>query len=178
VTQRGDVANDTPPYFPVATRIRTRIDWDAAEAAVAAQDPHGLNAAPLFDTTDFDRLALPALLPSRSDRPVALIMQLSGDSYDALYTTDKRRYELNGTRQATLIGAASDAPGIVSNLTISGYEEAIEASFSLYGAIYTLSRYCHSPVETEDPQCHDETALRAALDEVVVAIGAAGKARP
>jgi len=177
-TQRGDVANDTPPYFPVATRIRTRIDWEAAEAAVIAQNARGLIPATLFDEADFDRMALPALLPIRSDRPVVLIAQPVGDSYDALYTIDGRRYELSGTRLATLIGAANDAPGVTSNLMISGYEEAIEASFSIYGAIYTLSRYCHSPVEDEDPQCHDEGALRAALDEVVVAIGAAGKVRP
>ncbi len=163
--------------YPAAMRVRTAIDWDAVETSLERQKDLGFAAAAHDDAPIVDIAELPLLLPSRAD---AASLSIAGgrDSYQADFAIGGRGYSLYGTRVLTIINPAPGAPAPASNVTMMETDYALIASFSLYGASYTLTRYCRNDSADEDPACHDRDALGAVAREMVVAVGAAGRERP
>ncbi len=179
VVQSDDDADmgDALRLYPAATRIRTAIDWDAVEATLGQQKDLSLSATSHNSTRFVDRAALPLLLPSRADNESLSIVG-RGDSYHADFTIDGRAYSLYGTRVLTIVNPAAGAPSPSGNVSAIETDYALIASFSLYGASYTLTRYCRNDSADEDPSCHDRDAIGNIAREMVVAVGEAGRARP
>jgi len=163
--------------YPPATRIRTAIDWPAANATLAEQAALGLGAAALGDEGAIDVAELPVLAPSRAD---AGTLSIAGqrDSYHADFDRDGRGYSIYGTRVLTRIRPANGAAAPTENLRYIELEYGIAATFSLYGASYTVTRYCLNDSPDEDPACYDKDALGDMAREIVVVIGEAGERTP
>ena len=163
--------------YPAATRKRTVVDWDAVEAAVARQKDLDLAAAP-YRGVDFVKAAeLPLLLPSRADAGSVLIVG-NKDSYNAHFKRGGVAYSLYGSRLLTVIGKSPGAPANNEAISFMGTEEALTASFSLYGVSYALTRHCADESATGDPACHNRDALGSIAADLVVVVGDAGGARP
>ena len=120
---------------------------------------------------------MPILLPSRADNGSLSIVS-AGDSYHADFSVGGRDYSLYGTRVLTVVNPASGAPPPGGNVTAITTNYALIASFSVYGASYTLTRYCRNDSVAEDPSCHNRDEVGDVAREMVVAVGAAGRARP
>jgi hypothetical protein len=163
--------------YPAATRIRTQIDWDAVQETLDAQDELGLAAAPHNTGDMVDIAALPVLLPSQVD-PNSLSVASNRDSYHADFELGGRGYSIYGTRVLTVITPAEGATPPDQNVKAIETEYSLEASFSLYGASYTLTRYCRNDNAAEDPDCYDKAALGDAASNLVVVVGAVGRGRP
>jgi len=163
--------------YPPATRIRTAIDWPAAQKTLAEQEGLGLGAAPLGDIRAIDIAELPVLAPSRAD---AGTLSIAGqrDSYHADFDRGGRGYSIYGTRVLTRIRPASGAAAPTENLRFIELEYGFAATFSLYGASYTVTRYCLNDSPAEDPACYDKDALGEMAREMVVVIGEAGERAP
>ena len=168
---------DALRLYPAATRIRTAIDWDAVDVTLGRQSDLNLVAAAHNSAVFLDQAALPLLLPSRADDGSLSIVSV-GDSYHADFEISGRGYSLYGTRVLSLINPAAGAPSPSGNVTAIASNHALVASFSLYGASYTLSRYCLNDSVIEDPQCHDREAIGDIARQMVVAVGETGRARP
>lgn len=168
---------DALRLYPAATRIRTTIDWDAVDVTLGQQREINLNVAPHNSASFVDRATLPLLLPSRADNG-SLSVVSAGDSYHASFDVGGRAYSLYGTRVLTIVNPAEGAPAPGGNVTAIASNHALVASFSLYGASYTLTGYCRNDSVLEDPACHDRDRIGDVAREMVVAVGAAGRARP
>ncbi len=179
VVQSNDDAemNEALRLYPAATRIRTAIDWDAVDVTLGQQRDLNLNVAPHNSVSFVDRATLPLLLPSRADNGSLSIVS-EGDSYHASFDIGGRAYSLYGTRVLTIVNSADGAPAPEGNVTALASNHALVASFSLYGASYTLTGYCRNDSVLEDPACHDRDRIGDVAREMVVAVGAAGRARP
>ncbi|MEM9014964.1 MAG: hypothetical protein AAGB02_07635 [Pseudomonadota bacterium] len=179
VVQSPDDADlrDELRLYPPATRIRVGIDWLRANAALEEQNLRGIAPAALADSRAIDRVELPVLLPSRADG-ASLSVVGQRDSYHADFTRDGRDYAIYGTRVLTRIGRAPGAPAITQNLQIERMGYGMGASFSLYGASYTITRYCRNDSANEDPGCHDADDFGVMAEELALAIGAAGRRNP
>lgn len=175
-SKTGDVQSALRLY-PAATRIRTPIDWDAVDVTLGQQKDRGLTAAPHNNASVVDRAELPVLLPLQADTG-SLDIVGNGDSYHADFSSDGRAYSLYGTRVLTVINPAPGASAPAQNVQIIETDYSLVASFSLYGASYTLERYCHNDSADEDPACHDRDALGDVAKKLVVVVGAAGERRP
>jgi len=163
--------------YPPATRIRTSIDWPAAQRTVADQEILGLRAAPLGDNRAVDMAELPLILPSRADVGT-LSVAGQRDSYHADFDRDSRGYSIYGTRVLTSIRPAAGAARPTQNLRFIELEYGFAASFSLYGASYIVTRYCLNDSAEEDPTCYDRDALGDMAQEMAVVIGEAGERAP
>lgn len=172
-------AQDELQKYPAATRKRLSVDWAAAEADLARQDGLGLKpASPLRDGGNYVDLAeLPVLLPASSD-PETLMVFGNADTVNAVYRVGGRGYSAYGSRLVTVVNPAEGAPGVRSALTYSGTSDEMTASFSLYGVSYSISQHCLDGGESADPGCYDRSRLREGLDNLVVVLGDAGRARP
>ncbi len=164
--------------YPAAVRKRLAIDWDAVDAALTDQDALGLSAvAPNGAGQGFvDRAELPLLLPRAG---TASGLQIFGnvDTVNAVWRDDGRDYSVYGSRLATVIRKADGASGVQSAITFSGTEDELTASFSLFGASYTLTQHCIGGASS-DPACYDRAALGEIAESLVVVVGDAGRARP
>ena len=163
--------------YPAATRIRTAIDWDAVDATLERQRDLNLSAASHDSAAFVDVATLPLLLPSQADAG-SLSVVSEGDSYHADFSISGRGYSFYGTRVLTLINPAEGAPAPGANVTAIATNHALIASFSLYGASYTLTGYCRNDSVLEDPSCHNRDAIGDVARQMAVAVGAAGRARP
>ena len=163
--------------YPAATRIRTAIDWDEALATVDEQTALGLNIAGLTDQRAIDVAELPVILPSRAD-PGTLSIAGQANSYHSDFERDGRGYSIYGTRILTQLKPADGAARPTENFELIELEYGLAATFSLYGASYTVTRYCENDSPAEDPDCLDGDAFGEMAIEMVVAVGAAGSARP
>ena len=171
-----DVASELRLY-PAATRIRTQIDWDAAERAVADQQRLGMAPAPFRGRRIVDRSDLPILLPSKADAN-SLSVVGNGDAYHAQFELDGRSYAIYGTRVLTVINPATGAPEPPQNVQLQAANHALIASFSLYGASYSITRYCRNDTVAEDPACHNRDEFGEVAEGLVAVIGASGRRRP
>ena len=163
--------------YPAATRIRTEIDWDAVDLTLQQQNSRNLQAAAHSSNAHLDVAELPVLLPARADAGSLSIVS-QGDSYHASFIVDGRDYSLYGTRVLTLMNPAPGAANPDNNVRAIVSNYGITASFTLFGASYTLTRYCLNDTVLEDPACHQREAIGNIAQEMVVAIGAAGRGRP
>ena len=168
---------DALRLYPAATRISTEIDWDAVDVTLAQQRNLNLNVAPHNSDSFVDRVTLPLLLPSRADTGSVSVVSV-GDSYHSRFDVNGRAYSLYGTRVLTIVNPAEGALAPGGNVTIIASNHALVASFSLYGASYVLTGYCHNDSVLEDPACHDRDGIGDVVRQMVVAVGAAGRARP
>ncbi|NNE40226.1 MAG: hypothetical protein HKN14_04825 [Marinicaulis sp.] len=168
-------AQEALRIYPAARRIRTKIDWDAAEAMVQTQNDMGLTPAALAPGGDLDRATLPVLLPQNADGPVDLATQTSGDSFSATFKSGGRMYDYYGTRVMTVVNSGeSGGP----NITLLELEYGLGASFNLFGASYRIVRYCENDNAEEDAACLDKEALGEHIKDVVVALGEKAGERP
>ena len=163
--------------YPAATRIRTAIDWDAVETTLQQQNNLGLQPAAHSSDAFLDVAELPLLLPSRADNGSLSIVS-QGDTYHASFNIDGREYSLYGTRVLTLLSPSQGATAPAENVRAFVGEHELAASFSIYGASYTLTRYCLFDSVLEDPACHNRDEIGEIAREMVVAVGAAGRDRP
>ncbi len=163
--------------YPAAVRKRTVIDWDAVEAALNTQQEMALAASPYRGERFVDAAELPLLLPASAE-PGTTIIVGNRDSYNAYFKIGGVAYSLYGSRLLTVIAKNSDAPGANDAVTLTGTEQALTASFSVYGAAYALTRHCADESVTADPACHDRDALAMIAGDLVVVVGDAGRARP
>lgn len=163
--------------YPAATRVRTAIDWDAVDVTLGQQAALSIGPAAHNSSQFTDRATLPILLPSRADNGSLTIVS-EGDSYHADFSVGGRDYSLYGTRVLTVINPAAGAPPPGGNVKAIMTNYALIASFSVYGASYTLTRYCRNDSVAEDPSCHNRDEVGDIAREMVVAVGAAGRARP
>ena len=176
--RRGGVQSGLQVY-PAATRKRVAIDWDAVDAALADQQTLGLRAVtpPAAGQQYIDRAELPVLLPISADGNVLHVFG-DRDSVNTVYYRDGRGYAVNGSRLLTVLKPAAGSPGVRSAISFSGSEDDLTASFSLYGASYTLTQHCLEVGLSADAACHDRDMLGKAAEELVVVVGTAGRARP
>ncbi|MEM9496000.1 MAG: hypothetical protein AAGA09_08345 [Pseudomonadota bacterium] len=163
--------------YPAATRIRTVIDWPAARNAVARQDARGIGPAGLSDRRAIDVAELPVILPSRADGGTLSVVG-QRDSYHADFDRDGIGYSVYGTRVLTRVARAPGGSQPANNLRIIELEYGLAATFSLYGASYTVTRYCRNDNPAEDPACYDRDALGDLAAELAVVIGANGERSP
>ncbi len=163
--------------YPAAVRKRTVIDWDAVEAALNAQQEMALAATPYNGERFVAAAELPLLLPASAE-PGSTTIVGNPDSYNATFKVGGVTYSLYGSRLLTVIAKNGDAPGVNDAVTFAGTEQALTASFSVYGAAYALTRHCADESVTADPACHDRDALAAIAGDLVVVVGDAGRARP
>lgn len=171
-------AQSTLQIYPAAVRKRLAIDWNGVDAALADQAVLGLTApAPAGPGQQYvDDAELPLLIPQSAD---AGSLQVFGnaDTVSAVWRADGRNYGVYGSRIVTVIEKAQGASGVRSAITFSGADDEMTASFSLYGASYSLSQYCNGGAGA-DPGCYDRDALGAVAEGLVVVVGDAGRARP
>ena len=179
IVQSTDVggAQDELRLYPAATRKRTVIDWDAVDAALTEQDAQGLASAPRQGDQFINAAELPVLLPSEADAG-SLIIVGNRDSYSAHFTVAGRSHSLYGSRLLTVMAPAEGATADETNLTLMRSDEALTGSFVLYGASYSLTRYCINEDAATDAACHDGDALGAVAAGLVVVVGDAGRGRP
>ncbi len=170
-------AQDELRLYPAATRKRTVIDWDAVDLDLAEQDAQGLVSASRQGEQFIDAAELPLLLPSDVDAD-SLIVVGNRDSYSAHFTVAGRAHNLYGSRLLTVMSPAAGAAADATNLTLIRSDEAIVGSFSLYGASYSLTRYCVNEDVSTDAACHDGDAMGAVAANLVVVVGDAGRGRP
>jgi len=163
--------------YPVATRKRAAIDWDAVDAAMAEQNALGLAAASYQGQGFVDAAELPVLLPSTADAG-SLIVVGNADSYTAHFTTGGRAYSLYGSRLLTVMRPAQGAVADQTNLTLMRTDEALIGSFVLYGASYSLTRHCIDESAADDSACHDADSMGDVAASLVVVVGDAGRGRP
>lgn len=147
-----------------------RIDWDAARrdaAAVTSRAALPVNRPAAI----LEEIPLPVLLPALAElvlsreggAPGVLLFTRPG-SYTASFRIDRVGLELTGMARAAL---GHDAGGGVPAATLT--EAGQDASFSRYGAGYTLSIRCSDP--QADPRCTDADFARYIVDNLVVAGG-------
>ena len=163
--------------YPAATRKRVFIDWDAVKLALDAQASVSMKAAPYKGERFVEMAELPLLLPSQADAGTVIVMG-NKDTYNAHFRKDGLAYSVYGSRILTVIGKNDGAPGVTDSITFMATQEALTASFSLYGASYSLTRHCKDENVDEDPACHDREALGIVASELAVVVGAAGRERP
>lgn len=168
--------NKKSPFKP-APRLRARINWPAAEAAVAEQNRLGLRAASLADGRTLDAANLPVLLPQAADGPVDLAVSRDGNSYSAVFNLGGRQYDYYGSRMLTQITPRGG--GRRSNRTVDYVEgeTGIVASFTVYGAVYRIARTCREESPSRDTDCFDRGSLETQLRSLMVALGARAEAR-
>ncbi len=175
-TEVGGAQNELRLY-PAATRKRTVIDWDAVDADLAEQDVQNLSSAPRRGEQFINVAELPVLLPSDVDAG-SLIVVGNRDSYSAHFTVSGRAHSLYGSRLVTVMDPADGATADATNLTLMRSDEALTGSFVLYGASYSLTRYCLNEDVSTDAVCHNGDALGAVAANLVVVVGDAGRGRP
>ncbi len=175
-TQVSDAQSQLRLYS-AATRKRVSVDWDAVDAALARQKDLGLAAASYRGQKFVNAAELPLLLPSKADAGSIVIVG-NRDSYNATFKTGGLAYSLYGSRLLTVIDKNSGAPANNEAITFAGTEEALTASFSVYGVSYSLTRHCKDESVTADPACHDRDALGNVAAQMVVIVGEAGERRP
>ncbi|MEL7486387.1 MAG: hypothetical protein AAGJ87_04110 [Pseudomonadota bacterium] len=178
--RRRTPPNEKYDYYPQAPRYRSPIDWNAAFAARSRQQASALKPPTVRDRRTADKLRLPILLPSAPD---ANSLRLFGrdDSFDASYKIDGADYSIEGTRILTDYRKAPpshERGRRQPNLKFTEHSYGLSATFSLYGAAYAVHRYCRGDSPVFDRDCLDQGALREHLKTLVVAVGAAGEARP
>ncbi|MEM1194364.1 MAG: hypothetical protein AAGH42_13350 [Pseudomonadota bacterium] len=174
------------PFKP-AQRLRTRINWPAAEAAMAEQNRLGLRPASLSDPATLNTAALPVLLPPAADGPVDLAVSRDGNSYSAVFRLGGRHYDYYGSRLVTQIipqnrqqAGQRGARQRRSNRTIDYVEgeTGIVASFTVYGAVYRIARTCREESPARDGNCFDRNTLEAQLRDLMIALGTRAGTRP
>lgn len=163
--------------YPVATRKRAAIDWDAVDAVLAEQNALGLAAAPYQGARFVNSAELPILLPSAADAGSVIVVG-NADSYTAHFTTGGRAYSLYGSRLLTVMRPAQGAEADETNLTLMRTDEALIGSFVLYGASYSLTRHCINESVEDDPACHNANEMGDVAASLVVVVGDTGRGRP
>ncbi len=163
--------------YPAAVRKRTVIDWDGVELALGTQKDMALAATPYSGERFVAAAELPLLLPASAE-PGSTVIVGNRDSYNAYFKVGDVAYSLYGSRLLTVIAKNDDAPGVNDTVTFAGTEQALTASFAVYGAAYALTRHCADESVTADPTCHDRDALAMIAGDLVVVVGDAGRARP
>jgi hypothetical protein len=164
--------------YRAPTRKRLEIDWDAVEADLTEQAALGIvPVRPDANSRRYANIAeLPLLLPTAAD-PGSLRVFGNRSTVNAVWRYQGRDYAVYGSRLVTVLRPAAGAPGVRSAITFSGTDDDFTASFSLYGASYTLTQYCEGGAAA-DPGCYDRDALGAVAESLAVAVGAAGRGRP
>ena len=164
--------------YPAATRVRVKVDWDAAFTARDEQDSQGISSAAIANNADLSRAALPLLLPQNADAAIDLAVDNAGDSYSAVFEKDGRQFDYYGTRVLTVVQPDSGAGGGAPNLKYIELEYGLAASFSLYGVSYRVTQYCTNDNADEEATCYDRGKLKERVQDLVVVIGATGETRP
>ncbi|MHA7871112.1 MAG: hypothetical protein ACX939_02050 [Hyphococcus sp.] len=170
-------AQDALRLYPAATRRRAAIDWDAVERALDAQKDQGLAPMRYQGGRFVSRAELPVLLPMSADAGSVIVVG-NRDSYTAHFQKDGRAYSLYGSRLLTLMKPARGAVRDETNLTLMRSDEALTASFALYGASYSLTRHCLNEDAASDAACHDADAMGEVAADLVVVVGEAARRRP
>ena len=164
--------------FKAAPRLRARINWPAAQAALAEQNRLGLSPARLARPASLDEAALPVLLPAFADQAIDLAVTRDGNSYSAIFTHGGRQYDYYGSRMLTRMTnkvAGTHSAGPVRY--IEG-ETGLSASFTLYGAVYRVTQTCKQESPRLDPDCFDTQRLEEKLRELMIALGRRAGGRP
>jgi hypothetical protein len=173
--QADPAASRVLRVYDAPLRVRARIDWAAAEAAVAEQARRGIAPVGLADRSGLDRALLPVLLPTAAD-PASADVSSTGDTFYASYARAGREYSVYGSR--ILARMAGSEPASAANFEVMELDYGLGASFAVYGAAYRIVRYCTRAEIEQEGRCHDPSAIAAEARDLAVAIGAAGGGRP
>ncbi len=174
---RADAATKLRRY-KVARQMRSPIDWDAVDATLGKQNDRNMRpgAARMVNRAR-DRAKMPMLLPANADDGTLSVVG-GEDSYHADFKMGGRAYSIYGTRVLTMMEPAKGAPKPEFNVIEQETEYALVVSFSLFGASFTVTRYCLNDSAEEDPTCYDRDAMGGMMRDIVVDVGEAGMQRP
>ena len=167
-----------PSRFRPAPRYRARINWADAEAAVAEQNRLGLRAATLVNPLVLDQAALPVLLPQTADDLIDLAVTRDGNSYSAVFRKDGRHHDYYGSRMLTQINNPTTGAGSAEPVRYFEGETGLSASFTVYGAVYRVTRTCRQESPKLDPDCLDISTMDETIRALIVALGRRAGDRP
>lgn len=147
-----------------------RIDWDAVRRDAAAS-PVNIAMPVNRPVTVLADVPLPVLLPalpepvlSREGGPPGVLFFTRSGAYTASFRIGEVGLELTGMAGASLSHDAGDGVPATTRT-----EAGRDASFSRYGAGYTLSVTCPDPLA--DPACTEPGFARYVIDNLALAGG-------
>ena len=174
--------------YPAARRVRLAIDYDSAEAG-ARRQRNELNAAVSVPTAlgRAETVSVPILAPlgvfqdenPRGDLADGVGFMGHRDFYHLILPTEMGEAVITGTRLATPSEYGERHAGTL--MTGSGYDGA-RASFSLYGAAYSVRMTCEgvdavAVGRIEQPPCNDPAELDALLERLFLFLPPEGDRR-
>lgn len=128
----------------------SQIDWTAAATHV------GLDRAALDNAQRqlLTEAPLPALLPSDPNLLAHAILTTGERWYAASASWDRHNVFVQGRSASFLVPGLESDPESASDFSVTRNELIVDLSFVAYGAAYTITVECDSPLD--DPRCTED----------------------
>ena len=181
--QQRQLAAAVAPPSPAQSRPMA-IDWGAAQKEARSgvtERGRALNAKFIAaNRAEIAKVAIPVLLPGDPDLAQNLRIFGNGAYYTASTSSNGMSCVLTGSGRAFPLsprtvralpraGLADRIPA--DGVAIEGTEGGLDASFSRFGASYSISLECRTPT---DPRCNDQSYVRGVIARLTVVIPGSG----
>ncbi len=154
--------------FRQARQVRVPIDWAAAQKATAAYQRAGRMPKAALAQTSMNEIAMPIIIPEK----MPTNGQVFGKDYyyHAISRHDGYSVSVHGTCVLSEIRSSGDQKAASEGMQIFQTEDGMAASFSLFGAAYSVMMVCDNPAG--DSRCKSPAFMKKLVDGMVVQIGA------
>lgn len=152
-----------------ADRVQSRIDWAGAKAVKTRFASDGRAGSANVPRPELDKAMVPVLMPERVRRNATFFA--TEDFYHGVIPGDGYHLSYHGTR----LVSRTKGGGATTNLDIYELEDGMAASFSLFGAAYSVILSCDDV--QADQRCRSENFMRQRIKDLAVYISTAGEAQ-
>ncbi len=153
--------------FRQARQVRVPIDWAAAKKATIAYQRAGRMPKAALAQSVMDEIAMPIIVPEKM--PANGHVFGKDYYYHAISRHDGYSVSVHGTCVLSEIRSPGDKKAAADGMQIFQTEDGMAASFSLFGAAYSVMMVCDDPAG--DSRCKSTAFMKKLVDSMVVQIG-------
>lgn len=147
--------------YALPKRMQSAVDWQAAAQTKQQFSSAGRAGSTRMKALYRQETKVPVLMPERLAARTVLITD--EDFYHGVMPGNGYQLSYHGTR---LVSDAGERASGATALSIYQIEDGMAASFSLFGASYSVLLACDAP--KTDPRCRSEAFMRGRLADLTV----------
>jgi hypothetical protein len=153
--------------FRQARQVRTPINWAAAKSAASSHQRAGRKLNRTLDKAAISAIDMPVIIPQKLSSGHLLF----GEDYYYHVVTRMDGYSVSvhGTCVLSEVRSPGDKKAATDGMHIFQTEDGMAASFSLFGAAYSVMMVCDDPAG--DNRCKSAAFMKNLVDGMVVEIG-------
>ena len=153
--------------FRLARQVRVDIDWAAARTAARNFSAAKRNFSQPLDKLAVSQINMPILMPEKL--PSGTLLMGKDYYYHGVTRHNGYGVSIHGTCILSEVRTPGDKKAGVQDMHIFQTEDGMAASFSLFGAAYSVMMVCDDP--KNDKRCSSQAYMKQIVDGMIVSLG-------